>query len=219
MFSPAPGLVDGELTVRSIRLRDARELEQLLLTHREWLAPWEATNPAGGGKWDVRGSIRQLLAQAKAGTTLPYVLEHDDRLVGQLTVSGIAGGALSSASLGYWISPEVAGRGFTPTAVAMVIDWCFAERGLHRMEICIRPENAASRRVVEKLGLRYEGFRRRYIHIAGDWRDHVCFAVTREDAPEGVLARWRSGGARPQLAAIPEGDVALLRQPFDPARR
>ena len=61
------------------------------------------------------------------------------------------------------------------------------------MEICIRPENQASLRVVEKLGFRYEGLRRRFIHIAGDWRDHHAFALVREDVPEGVLARWVRG--------------------------
>jgi ribosomal-protein-alanine N-acetyltransferase len=71
------------------------------------------------------------------------------------------------------------------------------------MEICIRPENAASRRVVEKLGFRYEGFRERYIHINGAWRDHVCFAVTAEEVPHGVLARWRAGAVPAGLPTAP----------------
>ena len=49
----------------------------------------------------------------------------------------------------------------------MVIDHCFTEVGLHRVEINIRPENAASLRVVEKLGLRREGFYERYLDIDG----------------------------------------------------
>jgi [ribosomal protein S5]-alanine N-acetyltransferase len=52
---------------------------------------------------------------------------------------------------------------------------------LHRVEVDIRPENAASLRVVEKLGLRREGFYERFLDIDGGWRDHVAFAVTVEE--------------------------------------
>ena len=51
--------------------------------------------------------------------------------------------------------------------------------GLHRIEINIRPENGPSIRVVEKLGFRYEGLRERYLHIDGDWRDHVSLRADR----------------------------------------
>jgi ribosomal-protein-alanine N-acetyltransferase len=63
--------------------------------------------------------------------------------------------------------------------------------GLHRVEIDIRPENKASLRVVEKLGLRFEGTKERFIHINGDWRDHFVFAVTSEEIPDGLLNRWK----------------------------
>jgi ribosomal-protein-alanine N-acetyltransferase len=77
-----------------------------------------------------------------------------------------------------------------PTAVAIAVDHSFGVVGLHRVEVNIRPENTASLRVVEKLGFRPEGRRDRYLHIAGDWRDHLAFALTVEDVPEGLLERW-----------------------------
>ena len=64
--------------------------------------------------------------------------------------------------------------------------------GLRRVEVNIRPENTASRRVVEKLGFREEGLRPRYLHIDGDWRDHVSYALTAEmpaGCSPGGLAR------------------------------
>ena len=63
--------------------------------------------------------------------------------------------------------------------------------GLHRIEVNIRPENGPSLRVVEKLGLRDEGLRERYLHIQGRWADHRTFAVTAEELPDGLLGRWR----------------------------
>ena len=121
-------------------------------------------------------------------------------------MSSITFGSLSSATIGYWVSQAHAGRGITPTAVALATDYCFSTLRLHRMEICIRPENQASLRVVEKLGFRYEGLRRRYIHIDGDWRDHYAFALVREDVPEGVLQRWVSGHAPHDAATVPPAD-------------
>jgi ribosomal-protein-alanine N-acetyltransferase len=72
----------------------------------------------------------------------------------------------------------------------MVVDHCFGAVGLHRVEANVRPENAASRRVVEKLGFREEGLHQRYLYIDGGWRDHISYAVTREDVPDGMLRRW-----------------------------
>jgi len=114
-----------------------------------------------------------------------------DTLVGQLTLGNIVRRAFCSAYAGYWVDSRVAGRGVIPTALALVVDHAFGQGGLHRIEVNIRPENRASRRVVEKLGFREEGLRRRFLHIAGDWRDHVSYALVQEEVTAGVLRRWR----------------------------
>lgn len=183
----------GGVGIRVIRRTDAGVLRRLLTENRAWLEPWEATFPGGGGA--VPGSmplgpaIRTLRAQQRVGAGITFVVTYGDEVVGQLGVSDMSGGALRSASIGYWVSQHVAGRGITPAAVALAIDYAFDELQLHRIEICIKPENKASLRVVEKLGMRYEGRRERYIHIAGKWADHDCFAVTVEEAPRGMLDR------------------------------
>ncbi|HXJ27968.1 MAG TPA: GNAT family protein, partial [Streptosporangiaceae bacterium] len=73
--------------------------------------------------------------------------------------------------------------------------------GMHRLEASIRPENIASRRVVEKLGFRDEGIRVRQLHINGSWRDHICYAITAEEVPAGMLPRWRSSLAASRSGA------------------
>lgn len=204
-----PTLREGDITIRPIRLRDARLLERELLQNRDWLRRWEATNPVAPMNFDVRGSIRSLLAHAREGLGLPFLIEYKGEIAGQLNVSAIAYGSVSSATIGYWVSERFAGKGLTPTAVALATDHCFFSMGLHRMEICVRPENEPSLRVTEKLGFRYEGLRRRYIHINGDWRDHFCFALTVEDVPTGVLRRWRDGAVPSGLGSVPEADRRL----------
>ncbi len=204
-----PTLREGDITIRPVRLRDSRSLERELLLNRGWLRRWEATNPVAPMNFDVRASIRNLLAHARDGFGLPSLIEFKGEIAGQLNVSAIAYGSVSSATIGYWVSERFAGKGLTPTAVALATDHCFFSMGLHRMEICIRPENEPSLRVTAKLGFRYEGLRRRYIHINGDWRDHFCFALTAEDVPTGVLRRWLDGAVPAGLGSVPEADRRL----------
>ena len=196
----------GPVQLRLIRTRDARTLQQELLSNRSWLQPWEATIPHGSAVFDMRVSIRRLLQQYRDGAGYPFVMEYEGQVAGQLNIWGVSRGSLCSATIGYWVSERFAGHGITPTAVALATDAAFVEYGLHRMEICIRPENTRSLRIVQKLGFRYEGLRRRYIHIDGDWRDHYAFALTVEDVPQGVLARWLSGRVPTDAAEIPPSD-------------
>ena len=178
-------------------MRDQRAWREVNRRNRDWLRPWEATvPPAPPGQLVQRPTYRQMVrrlrAEAHAGRMLPFVVEYRGRLVGQLTVAGITWGSMCSGHIGYWVDQEVAGRGVIPTAVALAVDHCFREVGLHRLEVCIRPENAPSRRVAEKLGFRQEGLRPRYLHIDGAWRDHLVFALTTDEVPEGMLARWHT---------------------------
>src|SRR5262249_26242035 len=77
----------------------------------------------------------------------------------------------------------------------------FAAGGLHRIEVNIRPENAPSRRVVEKLGFRGEAYHPRYLHIAGAWRGPIrCFPTGGGvGAPGAAPGPWRR--LRPPPAA------------------
>ena len=167
------------------------------MRNQEWLSPWEATSSL---RWADRNSIAAwppLLAAlrkaARAGTMLPFIVTYGSRLVGQMNVSNVVHGALRGCSVGYWIDSAVAGRGITPTALALVIDHCFTGVGLHRVQVDIRPENAASLRVVDKLGLRREGYFERFLDIDGAWRDHIAFAITVEElGGRSLLSRLRT---------------------------
>ena len=190
-------LREGRVTLRPLRQRDARRWRAVRSANATWLGPWEATHPDPASIAPTFGQmVRRFNREARSGHMLPFAVDLDDELVGQLTVSGITWGSLRSAHAGYWVDRRVAGRGIVPTALALATDHCFFALGLHRMEINIRPENAASLRVAEKLGFRHEGLRRRYLHIDGEWRDHETFALTVEEVPSGVLARWRAAAAQ-----------------------
>ena len=179
-------------------MSDAATWSDLRRRNGSWLRPWEATTPPGSPPppASARALMKDLDRQARQGRLLPFAVTYDEAMVGQLSVSGITWGSACWAQMGYWLDRGHAGRGIMATAVAMACDHCWSTMGLHRIEIAIRPENAASLRVVEKLGFRHEGRAPRYLHIDGDWRDHLLFALTAEEVPEGLLARWRVSPGR-----------------------
>jgi len=157
----------------------------------DWLQPWEATSPLPRQPTlGFHGMVSALRREARAGRVLPFVVTEGGELVGQLTVGNIQYGSLRGAHIGYWISQDHAGRGIIPTSVALATDHAFTALQLHRIEIAMRPENRPSRRVAEKLGFRYEGERSAFLHIDGEWRDHLVYVMVAGDVPEGVLERW-----------------------------
>ena len=186
-MASSPVLTHGTIQLRVAKMRDAKRLEALILGNRSWLRPWEATNPSSPNSFDVKAQLRGLIRQLDDQSGIPFVIEVQGQIQGQLNIANIMYGSVSSAVLGYWVAPEVAGQGVMPTAVALATDYLMDQVGLHRVEINIRPENQASLRVIQKLGFRYEGLKQRYIHINGDWRDHYVFALTKEELPEGLL--------------------------------
>lgn len=188
------------ILLRPLERADEAAFAELRAANSAWTATWDATSP-----YPVHGRRRfgDLVAQydleARAGRALPLAIEYRGALVGQVNVSNIVRGSWWSCSIGYWISQSVAGRGIMPTAVATVGDHCLSVLRLHRLEINIRPENAASLAVVRKLGFRDEGLRRAFLHIAGQWRDHRSFALTVEDLAGSTLRERLSQSSQPSL--------------------
>lgn len=63
---------------------------------------------------------------------------------------------------GYWLLPEVWGRGIATTALMLVTNYLFKACGAQRIQALVEPENKASCRVLEKAGFHHEGLLRRY---------------------------------------------------------
>lgn len=185
------------VTLRPLRRGDHREFRDLRVRNARWLGRWDPTVPPGGeprrdiGR-DFSGYVRSLAAEARSGRGVSLAIVVDGAIVGLVSASAIVEGAARSASIGYWVGEEVAGRRIAPTAVAMLADHLMDPNGraLHRIQIEIVPDNAASLAVVRQLGLREEGTKRAYLHIGGRWRDHRSFAVVAEEVgPGGLRAR------------------------------
>lgn len=206
----------GAIVLRPMRRADGGRWTALRASNRAWLKPWDPTPPpaAPSPPPTFVAMLRAYEREARADRMLPWAIgwdagwphhrQRDGRvpIVGQLTVAALQWGSARSAQVGYWVDQGHAGRGIVPAAVGLACDYAFGVLALHRIEICIRPENTNSLRVVEKLGLRREGRRPAYLHINGQWADHEVFAVHADEAADGMLVRLLAGGP------LPSHDVA-----------
>lgn len=111
-----------------------------------------------------------------------FVVRNDDaQLVGVINVNEIVRYSFQSASLGYYAFVPHAGRGYLREGLTLVVDRCFGELRLHRLEANIQPSNSRSIELVRSLGFKKEGLSRRYLKIGGRWRDHERWALLAEE--------------------------------------
>ena len=140
---------------------------------RDWLLKWEPRSAHASHLADDQRSFVSRCAirerERQLGTGFGFGIFQDGRFLGEITLSSIQRGPLQSAFVGYWIDEAVAGQGLMPEAVVVLLQYAFESLKLHRIEVNIIPRNAPSRRVVEKLGIRFEGIAERYLEIDGAW--------------------------------------------------
>jgi ribosomal-protein-alanine N-acetyltransferase len=190
----------GLVRLRPVRLRDGAQWSRIRLADRAHLEPWE---PVADVNWEVRHAITSwpsicsgLRSEARKGRMLPYAIELDGEYCGQLTIGNVTHGALRSAWIGYWVAKAATGGGVATAALALGLDHGLGPVMLHRIEATVRPENAASRAVLAKVGFREEGLLQRYLEVDGAWRDHLLVAITVEEVDgSATSALVRTGRA------------------------
>lgn len=177
------------LTLRPLERGDRQAWESMRGRNDAWLSPWESSVPGEARRpTSFRQLRRGLDLAAREGLLLPFVIDVDGQLVGQMQLFDIVWGSRATGWAGYWLDEAATGRGYATWALATLVDHALLTAGLHRVEVGIRPENTASLAVAERLQLPDEGLRRGLMHVDGQWRDHRCFAVLAEDLQPGGYA-------------------------------
>ena len=187
-YLPAPaGCPD--IRLRPLRAEDSSEWNEVRWRNDEWLSPWESGDPM----------------HEQAGTGVVFAIEHDGRIVGQISIGAICYGAMRTGVVGYWVDRDRIGHGYAPAAVGVLADWALTDPTgprLHRLEIAVLPENERSLAVARKIGARYEGRRTAYMYVRGCWRDHETFALLVEDAGDGFARRISARHARNDMERV-----------------
>jgi [ribosomal protein S5]-alanine N-acetyltransferase len=186
------------VVLRSLTPSDFAEFQEVRRRCADWLLKWEPRRPPGAP--DVIGNRSAFAARCRArererqlGTGYGFGIFVEGALAGEINLNAVQRGPFQNAYVGYWIDEKLAGKGYMPESVVVVVRFAFEELKLHRLQISIIPRNGPSRRVMSKLDIREEGIAVRYLEIAGEWEDHVRYAITAEEWAERraeLIAAW-----------------------------
>ncbi len=199
----APNSSGLRLHGRRVMLRplvspDFASWSDVRVRNESWLTPWEPSRLANQGDptrerdaFSTRCAARDRDRQM--GAAYAFGLFVDSSVAGEVNLNTVVRGAQQCATIGYWIDRSRAGHGYIAEGVCAVIRFAFDELRLHRLEVCIIPRNANSRRVMDKLQLRDEGVASRFLEINGVWEDHMRYAITVEEwqaRRDEMIATW-----------------------------
>ena len=168
--------LSGSVTLRELTVHDVDAVLAAYERNRGHLLPWEPTRP--DDFFTTAEQTRILTTQVQqraAGTAYPLVLVEGDTVIGRLTLSGIVRGPFQSASVGYWIDADHAGRGLATAALRHVVTHSRDRLGLHRLEAGTLLHNEGSQKVLANAGFEPIGVAQQYLQINGTWQDHLLF--------------------------------------------
>lgn len=111
-----------------------------------------------------------------------FIFRREDRLlIGAVTLDNVRRGAAQSGSIGYWLGEPFQKKGYMFEVVQALVFYVFKNFDLSRLEAATLPENQPSRSLLERVGFKYEGVSQSYLQISGRWRNHVMYALLRND--------------------------------------
>ncbi len=171
------------VTLRLLHPDDGPALAAAYTRNRAHLEPWEPARPPDFYDADRQAElVATELRSHDDGRSVPFVLERDGRIVGRVNLSDIVLGAFRNTHLGYWVDASLAGRGVMTAAVDAACAHARDDLGLHRVTAGCFAANAASWRVMEKLGMRREqhGVQDSW-HAELGWLDGYTYAVLRSE--------------------------------------
>ncbi|WP_233158093.1 GNAT family N-acetyltransferase [Actinokineospora bangkokensis] len=173
------------LTGGSTRLREVRTsdlADSLAVVGDDRVTAWLSFDPLDPAQQADRlaAVVERAAHRPRQEYYLAVTALDNDRLVG---VARLGLGRFRSAEVGYAIAHDHWGRGHATDAVGALLAFGFADLGLHRVTAAISPDNAASIRVVRKLGFELEGRMRDHVHAGGRWRDSLLYAKVARGEP------------------------------------
>jgi RimJ/RimL family protein N-acetyltransferase len=130
---------------------------------------------------DGERMIRLVESRRRAGRLLHLAIADDETgsYLGEilLFLRTPEAGEVGIGEIAYVVAPAARGRGIASAAVRALSAWAFSELRLERLQLSIRPDNLASRRVAEKVGYAYEGTLRSSKLIRGMRIDAAVYSL------------------------------------------
>ncbi|WP_266169586.1 ribosomal protein S5-alanine N-acetyltransferase [Dyella subtropica] len=159
---------------------DAPALLRYRAENREHFAPWE---PLHDERYETLDHCVQSIVAVRDVVQLdrgyPFLVFDADEseVLATFNLANVVRGAFQACHLGYGIAARWQGQGIMREALVAGLDWAFDGLSLHRVMANYMPRNERSARLLQGLGFEREGYAKRYLQIAGTWKDHVLTAL------------------------------------------
>jgi RimJ/RimL family protein N-acetyltransferase len=124
----------------------------------------------------IRSAMQVAQASPRTNHDLAVTLLGTGEVIGGCRI-WIEAAEHREASIGYSLARPHWGRGYATELAGGLLRFGFETLGMHRIWAIVEPENVASARVLEKLGLQREGRLRDHRYAKGRWRDSVLYAI------------------------------------------
>lgn len=181
-----PTLHTRRLILRPFTLADAQDLQRLAGAPEIAATTLLIPHPYPDGLAEMWIEQHPTMFEEREGVVFAIVRRREGSLVGCVGLKCDLEN--ENAELGYWIGVPFWNRGYATEAAQMVLSFGFAYFGLHRIKSSYFGSNPASGRVMEKIGMRYEGRRREQIFKEGrGFEDVVEYGVLCTDFTEQTL--------------------------------
>lgn len=155
---------------------DAVDFESLMLDERYWLfSPVEIPTP--GSIQDFLRAREEDALQTPRTSYYWAVREAGGTFVGEAVIRVWNG----VGDIGWGVRHSLTGRGYATEIARRLLRFGFDELGLHRVSAMCRHDNAASRRVMEKAGMKREGLLREHFCVRGEWWSSWLYAMLETD--------------------------------------
>ena len=131
---------------------------------------------------ETKRYIRYLIKQYRGGYPSTFVIEYveKNKVIGTIGFSWVED-VNKAAEIGYSLNREYWNKGIMTEALKAVLEYAFTELNLNRVEAQHELSNPSSGRVLEKVGMKYEGCMRQRIYNKGKYVDVAVYAILRED--------------------------------------
>jgi ribosomal-protein-serine acetyltransferase len=164
------------LYLQTIQEKHADELFRLIDTNRIYLRKWMPWEKNQISREDALLFITESEKELKEKRSIQAGLFYKETLCGMVGLHQI-NWLNKNARMGYWLSESFQGRGLTTQAAQRLLDYCFQELLLHRIEIYCGLGNGKSQAVAERLGFTLEGVLKETEWLNGKFIDHALYGL------------------------------------------
>jgi RimJ/RimL family protein N-acetyltransferase len=113
-----------------------------------------------------------------SGDGLGFAAVRDGAVIGDLSLT-LSSAEHRQGEIGFLVHPDHQGRGYATEAAGALLELAFGTFALHRVVGRLEARNAASARVLEKLGMRREAHLVENELVKGEWQSELVYAVLR----------------------------------------